>query len=128
MWDDFLANCIKYYEPSNTCTVDEQLLSFRGRCRFRMYIPSKPDKYGLKIISLNDAKTFYMINAIPYVGTVTDKDPMESVPTYYVRRICEPIYNSGRNVTCDNWFTSVPLVDKMKKDYNITIVGTIKKK
>ncbi|XP_039311769.1 uncharacterized protein LOC105198192 isoform X3 [Solenopsis invicta] len=127
MWDNFISNCIKYYEPSDTCTVDEQLFGFRGQCRFRMYIPNKPDKYCLKIISLNDAKTFYMINAIPYVGKLQDMNPNETIPTYYVRRICEPIYNSSRNVTCDNWFTSVPLVDKMKRDYDITIVGKIKK-
>lgn len=25
-------------------TVDEQLVSFRGRCRFRVYMPQKPGK------------------------------------------------------------------------------------
>lgn len=61
LWDQFIRNCEFYYEPSNDTTVDEQLLSFRGRCSFRMYIKSKPDKYGLKIIALNDADTFYLV-------------------------------------------------------------------
>ncbi|CAB0033686.1 unnamed protein product, partial [Trichogramma brassicae] len=50
------------------CTVDEQLLNFRGRCLFRVYMKDKPDKYGLKIISLNDSKTAYMIDAVPYLA------------------------------------------------------------
>lgn len=61
IWDHFIKNCNFYYQPSNEITVDEQLLSFRGRCKFRMYIKSKPDKYGLKIITMNDAQTFYMV-------------------------------------------------------------------
>ena len=61
LWDKFIRNCEYYYNPSNDLTVDEQLLSFRGRCKFRMYIKSKPDKYGLKIITLNDAQTFYLV-------------------------------------------------------------------
>jgi len=27
-----------------------------------MYIPSKPDKYGLKIVMLNDAMTSYLVS------------------------------------------------------------------
>jgi len=62
IWDIFIRNCKDNYEPSKFCTVDEQLLGFRGRCIFRMYIKSKPDKYGLKIITLNDAQTYYLVN------------------------------------------------------------------
>ncbi|XP_068205343.1 piggyBac transposable element-derived protein 4-like [Palaemon carinicauda] len=40
LWDQVIANCIANYEPSGHLTVDEQLLGFRGRCRFRMYIPN----------------------------------------------------------------------------------------
>ena len=44
LWDQVITNCIANYEPSGHLTVDEQLLAFRGRCRFRMYIPNKPAK------------------------------------------------------------------------------------
>ena len=66
LWDIFMANCQRYYIPSNKCTVDEQLLSFRGRCIFRMYMKDKPDKYGLKIVTLNDAETSYLVNTFSY--------------------------------------------------------------
>ncbi|XP_033212152.1 piggyBac transposable element-derived protein 4-like [Belonocnema kinseyi] len=45
-WDIFIASCGKYYTPSEYETADETLLSFRGRCPFKMYLPNKPDKYG----------------------------------------------------------------------------------
>lgn len=57
-----MENCIKLYEPSSKMTVDEQLLGFRGRCPFHIYIKSKPDKYDIKIVMLNDAETAYTVS------------------------------------------------------------------
>ncbi|XP_036145519.1 piggyBac transposable element-derived protein 4 isoform X1 [Monomorium pharaonis] len=126
IWNLFISNCKDNYEPDSNCTIDEQLLSFRGRCSFKIHIPSKPDKYGIKIVSMNDAVTHYMINAMPYVDTI-DRDQQEPVPSYYVRKLSEPIHNTERNITCDNWFMSYSLVESMGKNYNTTIVGTMKK-
>nr|XP_023027506.1 piggyBac transposable element-derived protein 4-like [Leptinotarsa decemlineata] len=43
-----------HYSPGEYVTIDEMLLAFRGRCAFRMYIPNKPARYGIKIYSLVD--------------------------------------------------------------------------
>jgi len=66
IWNLFITNCGRCYTPHRDCTVDEQLLGFRGRCLFRVYMKSKPDKYGLKILSLNDASTSYVVNKYLY--------------------------------------------------------------
>lgn len=66
-----------------------------------------------------------MVNAAPYVGQVR-KNTDESVPTYYVRSFTEPIHGTNRNITCDNWFTSIPLVDTMM-NLKLTVVGTLRK-
>ncbi|XP_033223307.1 piggyBac transposable element-derived protein 3-like [Belonocnema kinseyi] len=73
IWSVFEGNCSRYYSPSEYLTIDETLLSFRGRYSFRMYIPSKPDKYGLKIVSLCDVRKLYFISGIPYVGKENPK-------------------------------------------------------
>ena len=44
-----------------------------------------------------------------------------------VKRLVEPIRNSKRNVTCDNWFTSIPLISTLYNDYKLTFLGTIRK-
>ena len=62
VWNIFIANFQRYYTASNKCTVDEQLLDFRGRCPFRTYMKDEPDKYGLKLTTLNDAETSYLVN------------------------------------------------------------------
>lgn len=74
IWDQFIKNCTDSFEPSTDCTIDEQLVSFRGHCSFRIYMKNKPDKYGMKIVMLNDSEIFYMILAISYVGKVNPEE------------------------------------------------------
>ncbi|GFO31988.1 PiggyBac transposable element-derived protein 4 [Plakobranchus ocellatus] len=40
VWDLFERSLKRHYSPGSFLTVDEQLVPFRGRCKFRMYIPS----------------------------------------------------------------------------------------
>lgn len=62
----FITNCQSCYFPSEYLTVDEMLAKFRGRCHFRIYMKSKSNKYGIKIMCLCDAKSCYLINAFVY--------------------------------------------------------------
>ncbi|XP_043279325.1 piggyBac transposable element-derived protein 4-like [Venturia canescens] len=126
LWDLFIGNCSRYYKPSKYCTVDEQLLSFRGKCRFRMFIKSKPDRYGMKIITLNDARTSYLIYGIPYLGKIGN-GPTKITEDFF-REVTKPIHQTRRSVTCDNWFTSIPLLTNMlEPPYSMEITGTIRK-
>lgn len=126
-FEKFIKNCRDNYCCSEYVTVDEMLVPFRGRCLFRLYMKSKPAKYGLKIMCLCDAKTHYLYNAFIYAGKGTpSRNNSLLVPTNNVLTLTEPIYGTNRNVTGDNWFTSIELVDALKQK-NLTYVGTIRK-
>lgn len=56
------ANCIKAYDPSKWMTVDERLQAFRGKFFGKVYIMSKPGKFGIKIWVICDALNFYAFN------------------------------------------------------------------
>ncbi|KAF2887804.1 hypothetical protein ILUMI_18369 [Ignelater luminosus] len=73
---------------------------------------------------LCDSKTFYMRNAIPYVGEEERKSFLP-IPTQYVLKLTEPLHGTNRNVTVDNWFTSVPLAIKLL-NHGLTLVGTLR--
>ncbi|CAK9809224.1 PiggyBac transposable element-derived protein 4 [Anthophora quadrimaculata] len=60
--DIFVENCKSCYNASDIGCVDEQLVTFRGRCSLKVYMPSKPGKYGIKIWALYDSKTFYSVS------------------------------------------------------------------
>ena len=42
----FHATLAKPYVSSEFLTVNEQLVMFRGRAKFKVYIPNKRGKYG----------------------------------------------------------------------------------
>lgn len=128
IFEEFVENCKLNYRVSEFVTIDEMLDSFRGRCSFRQYIKNKPAKYGLKIFALVCAKTFYTANLEIYAG----KQPagpyqIDNSAKSVVQRIVEPISGSGRNVTMDNWFSSIPLCFDLLADHRLTMVGTLRK-
>lgn len=127
LWEKFICQCTASYTPHEYCTIDEQLLSFKGRCPFLVYIPSKPDKYGMKIVCMCDARTYYMLTAISYIGKENRGPNPLQLPTYYAKVLSEPIHGTNRNITLDNWFTSIPLAETMLRDHDLTIIGTLRK-
>lgn len=73
-----------------------------------------------------DSRTYYIVTAIPCIGK-ENRPNKEPLPDYYVKKLTEHIHGTGRNLTMDNWFTSIPLAHKMLADYNLTIVGSVRK-
>jgi hypothetical protein len=104
--------------------IDEQLIAFCGRCHFRMYIPSKPAKYRIKLVMLCDSKTFYTVPALPYIGKGTHNGQIP-LADYFVKEHAKSIYETNRNITTNDCFTSVPLVSSMLHDHKLTTVGAL---
>ena len=127
-----IRNSQDCYCIGETACIDEMLLGFHGRCRFRMYMASKPEKYGLKIMILCDAKTHYLLNAYIYTGKGSDGVGLSSeekkllIPSQSVIRLARPIESSCRNITADNYFSSIEVVNELK-ERKLTYVGTLKK-
>lgn len=114
LYELFVHNCKRYYSLSEYVCIDEMLVKFRGRCPFRQYIPSKPGKYGIKMFAMVDARTMYTSNFEIYVG----KQPegpyiISNSPSDVVMRLIEPIEGTGRNITTDNWYTSIPIANEL---------------
>ena len=127
VYDIFVTACEDNYTPGIGCTVDESLLGFRGRCAFKQYIPNKPSKYGIKVYVLADSESFYSVSSKIYVGAGTHTPRSElPVPTQAVLDLITIISGTNRNITTDNYYTSIPLANELKSR-QLTLVGTMKK-
>uniref|UniRef100_A0A1B6E7C5 PiggyBac transposable element-derived protein domain-containing protein n=1 Tax=Clastoptera arizonana TaxID=38151 RepID=A0A1B6E7C5_9HEMI len=125
IWKILLKNCRSSYKPSKYLTIDEQLVGFRGRCPFRMYIPSKPNKYGIKILMMCDNSTKYMVDARVHLGKGSVPKNISSAE-FYVNELISSIEMSNRNITMDKWFTSVPLIQNLLIKKKLSVVGAVK--
>lgn len=118
------------YSPGENLTIDEQLVGFRGRFKGRVYMPNKPNKYGIKVQAMVDSKTNYLCKFEVYSGKQPDGQyQVSNSPDEIVKRLVEPIKRSGRNITTDNWYTSAKLAqDLLTGEYKLSLVGTLNKR
>ena len=123
--DNFVQSSQKCYMPGESITIDEQLYPYRGRCKFVQYMPSKPSKYGLKFWAVCDSGNYYCWNLRFYVGKEDARDIQVPYGEYITMDILQGLFGSGRNLTCDNFFTSLNLSRRLFQS-GITMVGTVR--
>lgn len=125
IFEEIVSNFRRSFIPGAACTVDEQLVSFRGRCPFKMYIPSKPGKYGIKLWALCDTTSYYCLNLQPYIGRLGNV-PERRQGERVVLDLTDMLTGSGRHLYMDNFFTSLPLA-RIMLGRRMTMTGTMRK-
>jgi hypothetical protein len=117
------------YSPGCFVTVDEQLVEYHGRVRFKQYIPSKPGKFGVKIFWATDAGNTFPLRCLVYIGektlTSAERSTSPTLAGAVVMHLLKSYLDCGRNVTMDNWFTDHDL-SKTLLDRKTTLVGTVR--
>ncbi|KAK3796571.1 hypothetical protein RRG08_057822 [Elysia crispata] len=69
--DHVRSACLNVYAPSCQLSIDEGMIGFKGRVYFRQYLPSKPERYGIKfLIYFSKALT-----AVPPPGPIVKAGP-----------------------------------------------------
>lgn len=121
-WDLFSLNLRKYYVPSSTLTVDEQLYAYRGYSPGRSYMPQKPAKYGIKTFWICDSKNGYALKALPYSGSTGTR--AVGLAKNIVLQLAEPYFQTHRNIVTDRYFTSFELCTNLLEN-GLTMTGTI---
>lgn len=124
VFEKFVVHCKKHYSPNSHLTIDEQLVAFRGKCPFRVYMKSKPAKYGIKIWALVDNDSTYALNLQVYTGkegNKSEKDQGKRVVLDLVEGL-----EGGYGITTDNFFTSIPLANELLEK-KLSLCGTMRK-
>ncbi|KAF2886011.1 hypothetical protein ILUMI_20162 [Ignelater luminosus] len=102
------------YIPYENLTVDEQLLTFRSRCLFKQFIPSKPEKYGIKIWAACGSQTLFIYNCQIYIDKTGDQRERNQGKRV-VLDMTKGLETSERNVTTDNFLQASILQEKWKR-------------
>ncbi len=104
--DHFVGKFREMYNPHENISIDEGMMSWRGRLGFRVYNPKKPVKYGVKSYILTDSVNSYCWNLKPYCGVGnTLKDT--------VLELLDNLINKGFNLFMDNFYNSFGMSERL---------------
>ncbi|XP_041485361.1 piggyBac transposable element-derived protein 4-like [Lytechinus variegatus] len=121
--DKLVPQYMDSYEPSCHLSVDESLVPFKRRLAYKQYVPKK---WGIKMWVLCDAETGFCLKWLPYTGAeICPPGASDSISERIVKRLVEPYFGTDRAVYCDNFYTSVGLLqDLAAKD--VGVCGTVR--
>ncbi|XP_005110938.1 piggyBac transposable element-derived protein 4 [Aplysia californica] len=63
------------FYPFQNLSIDEMVVGFTGRWKFKQYNPSKPKKYHIKTFGLVDSTKGFVLRVFPYFGRHTSYNP-----------------------------------------------------
>jgi len=107
--------------------IDESLVLWKGKLKFKQFLPLKRHRFGMKIFELADCETGFLLDFIVYTGSDTDYEKFDlGVSDDIVAHFMQPYCNEGRVLYTDNWYTSPQLSDYLH-DRDTGLCGTVKK-
>lgn len=127
--DNIVEKCQSLYIPQRDICIDESLLMWKGRLSWKQYIPSKRSRFGIKFFVLCESSSGYIWNFCVYTGkdTYYDQRYLEyPISSRIVLQLCNDLLHHGYRLYLDNWYTSIPLIEKLC-EYKTDVVGTIRK-
>uniref|UniRef100_A0A1I8P1N0 PiggyBac transposable element-derived protein domain-containing protein n=1 Tax=Stomoxys calcitrans TaxID=35570 RepID=A0A1I8P1N0_STOCA len=117
-WEKLVINCRSYYSPSDFSMIDEYILdlSMDPQSPFDHTIPACPGRRGIRFVTMCDAKTSYICNAI----VASHQDPLDEE----VYQLVSDIKSSRRCICLNERYSSIGLMQKLKQ-CQLQVVGSL---
>lgn len=118
----------QYFIPYQKDVIDESLVLFKGRMKFKQYIPSKRHRFGIKVFVLCDCQSGMILDMIVYSGSDIDvptDDPIGFAGSV-VKTMMHRYLDKGHILYTDNWYTG-PLLSEYLHIHNTGSCGTLRK-
>ena len=107
------------YDPESKLTIDESMVKYNGRSKFRVYMPLKPIKYGFKAYVLTEATSGYLINWDLHQGK--KKTVLE-----IVQGLVSNLKSTNYLIAMDRFYSTIDVAEYLN-DAGFRMVGTIMK-
>ena len=112
-------NFVYVYKPSKCLSFDEACCPFKGRVKFRVYNPMKPNRFHIKLFQVSEAESGYILGFHVYTGKDSSCISLASKPldgdctktTKVVLGLLEETksLDKGHHIYMDNYYTSPEL-------------------
>ncbi|GFQ81504.1 piggyBac transposable element-derived protein 4 [Trichonephila clavata] len=70
---------------------------------------NKPNKFGIKLWIASDVSSKYVLNGFPYLGKDEQRPSSMLLSEHVILKLVEPYTSCGRNITTDNFFSSMSI-------------------
>ena len=107
--DKLLTSFKTNYKPSQYLSIDESMISFKGRLSWIQYMPKKPTKWGMKAWVLADSTNGYVYNWKLYTGKETNNTVKKGLAHRVVLELLQDLVGNTYEVYVDNFYTSPAL-------------------
>ncbi|EWS73134.1 PiggyBac-like protein (macronuclear) [Tetrahymena thermophila SB210] len=123
-------NYQQFYVPSNYLAIDEGIIPFKGKTKFKVYCPQKPVKFGIKEYLFCDYSG-YTLNLI--IHSPHEKQNIRDIyqpQTLQTQDIVNELIKdyqplSGSILIMDNYYNSLNLIHDLNQQ-NIGVLGTVR--
>ena len=96
------------YTSRRELSVDETMIKFKGRLNIEQYIKIKPVKWGVKLFTIAESATGYVLGLLPYTGKRPDTAFGKTTQT--VLDVSDNFLRLGHRIYVDNYYMSLELV------------------
>lgn len=100
------------YYPQKELSLDEAMVLWRGRLRFRQYIKGKRHKYGIKLYTLTDHQGLILKFHV-YGGSEDQEVGGQGHTEKVVLHLLQEKLGKGHSVYMDNFYNSFTLASKL---------------
>lgn len=104
---EIIGNTNSSYSPSTNLALDETMIAFKGRSKFRVYMPMKPIRYGFKVYSVSATEHPIILNFKIHDGTSWNMIDL-------VQNLLAPYEGSGHVIFMDRYYMSPKLVKALE--------------
>jgi hypothetical protein len=128
---DYLHNKFQsVYIPTQNIAIDESLTPWKGRLSFRIHLPLKSSKFGIKTFEVCDSNTGYLWKFIVHSGSETDiettlDDGKRNKTSSIVLKLIEDLLGKGCTLWMDNYYNSPDLAAFLKRQ-GTNVAGTLR--
>lgn len=115
----------KYFIPGREISIDESMKRIHGLVSLRQHLPNKPNRWGIKIWSLCDSKTGYLLDWNVYTGEENSPVGFGLGHNVVKKLLGDQFINAGHHLFVDKFYSSPNLFEYLQQ-HNTGACGPVK--